>query len=156
MDIEKLREQVVDERASEPQNAVGQTNAGGGRGRSLSIDALEAMCSAVRDAAFEEGYSHGVAAVRSQTARQVRRAGEDGETAGAVAALTQAIKVIDAHWTAVQNDSDTRGIWAVGGPVDGALDVVRDRLALAANAIRENGLHGEREPQADGPGSVGW
>lgn len=148
MDIENLREQVVGERATEDaQKAnVGQTNQAGRRARSLSIEALEAMCESVRDAAFEEGFSHGVAAVRGQTALRVRRAGEDGETAGATAALTGAILLIGE----VQH-SESYGSTPLGDVLQSLVDS-RDR-------IRADGLHGEREMRSgveDGPGSVGW
>lgn len=138
MDIEKIREAVAEEHAHVVverggENAmVGEVNQSHGPVRSLSIDALEAMCATARAEGFRDGFQRGVADAMQQRRTAEKWAERRGETAGVVAGLTTAVEAL-----APLQESESYGSTLLGGIIDA--------LGRARVEIRENGLHGERE-----------
>jgi hypothetical protein len=151
--IENLRSLVRGERpvrAAEFAFTTSDQHAAGVR-RSLELEDIEAMARSAR----QRGYAEGVEAadVRwKETVEASRRVtAEQAETTGVVAGLVAAMREVDDHWANVRvDDEDSRAVYRVGGPVERALDMVRDRISQMVDELREQGLHGERAPRSTG------
>jgi hypothetical protein len=96
---------------------------------------------------YNAGYTDGVRESYNRDRSARARAIQEAETLGALAGLQCARDIAARHLsTLVDREAPGGSTYAIGGPVDAALDVPIDMIAEMFEAISREGLHGERLP----------
>lgn len=130
------------------QTDVGFASSTPSRRAVIDADDLNAIATRHRREGEADGHEAGYRVAAEIWQGRLAVAEKEAETRGALAGIWLAIVELDRRVNELVSDEAASEAHRVGGPVDVALDVPRDRLSQLHDALRESGVHGERAPLA--------